>query len=536
MTKRILVLGGGFGGMFAARQLKKRLGDRADVELVNNTNYFVFQPLLPEVAAGSITAIHAVSPLRSLLPGIRVRQARVDAVDPARKIVTVFQGVQRRPTELSYDHLIVALGQGTDLSRTPGLADHALTMKTLEDARRLRAHVLEKLEHADITQLPEVKREALTFCVIGGGFSGIETVGEIKEMIDRSLRYYPNIAPSEIKVIVIEFMDRLLNELPERLADYTLKNLRSRGVEVRLGVGVKSATGTSLETTDGDLIGTRTIVATIGNAPSPVVTGMPVELTQGRIAVDRTLRAVGQDSIWALGDCAMIPMVENAVERSDFAPPTAQFAVREATCIARNILRVTDGQAPVPFEYKSKGALASLGARRGVAEVMGLQVSGYLAWLLWRAYYVSFLPGIRTRMTVLFNWFIDGFSRSFVQLKPEQPSIRRVHYRAGDRVFEAGNRADGVYAVISGAVELTLYDEATGEPYTRRVGPGDHFGARVILGRKQRAGTVKALEDTTVLLIDRDAFLQLATGFEPLRDYFKTHLKDRYDLDWSPDQ
>ena len=189
MVCRVLILGGGFAGLYAARNIKRLLRKDADIEIVNRENYFVFQPLLPEVAGGAISAVSAVSPLRFLTRGISVRKAEIDSIDPATQTVTVFQGVQRRPTILNYDHLIIALGSGSDLSRTAGLNEHAFTMKTLSDAQRLRAHVIERLEHADITRLPEVKKGALTFTVVGGGFSGIETVGEIKELIDRSLRY-----------------------------------------------------------------------------------------------------------------------------------------------------------------------------------------------------------------------------------------------------------------------------------------------------------------------------------------------------------
>lgn len=536
MAQKILVLGAGFGGMFAARELHKLLGQRAEIEIINNTNYFVFQPLLPEVAAGSITAMHAVSSLRNLLKGVRVRKARISSVDTAARIVTVFQGVQRRPTKVPYDHLVVALGQGVDLSRTPGLADHALTMKTLDDARRLRAHVLERLEHADITELPEVKREALTFCIVGAGFSGIETAGELGEMIDRALKSYPNIDPGEVRIILIEFAPRVLNELPETLARYTQKKLEERGFEVMLNTGVKSATGTSLETTTGEIIGTRTIVATIGNAPSPVVMDMPLEKRQGRVLVERTLRAVGYENVWSLGDCALIPMTDNATERTDFAPPTAQFAVREARCLAENIAAALADKPLKPFEYTSQGALASLGAHRGVAEVWGIKVQGYAAWLLWRAYYLSFLPGIRVRLTVLFNWIIDGFSRSTVQIRTfRPPAARYVHYRGGDRVFEAGNRSDGLYSVISGAVELTITDPVTGANSTSRIGPGEIFGDRVIFGNNLRTGTVRALEDTKVLVLDRSEVEKLTLGFAPFRDYIQKHLKDAYGIDWSPE-
>ncbi|MGC9370255.1 MAG: FAD-dependent oxidoreductase [Paracoccaceae bacterium] len=537
MAQRILILGGGFAGMFAAREVKNRLGDAAEVELINDQNYFVFQPLLPEVAAGSITALHAVSPLRFLLRDVFVRKARVDSVDFERKIVTVFQGVQRRPTEIPYDHLIVAMGQTVDLSRTPGLTDHALTMKTLEDARRLRAHVIEKLEHAEITHLPEVKKEALTFCVVGAGFSGVETVGEMKELIDRSLKYYPNIDPSEVRVVVVEFADRVLGELPEKLGAYAAKKLEERGIEVLLNTGVASATGTRLITTTGEEIPTRTIVATIGNAPSRVVRELDLEKAHGRILVDRNLRAKGRDDIWSLGDCALIPMKEGATERGDFAPPTAQFAVREARTVAENIAAAIQGKPLKPFQYVSQGALASLGARRGVAQVWGINISGFFAWVLWRAYYVSFLPGLGTKVRVLINWLLDDLSpRSVVQIRSyTPPAARYVHYRAGDRVFEAGNRADGFYTVISGAVELRYQDEATGEEVVTRIGPGGHFGERLILGQQRRSGTVRALEDSKVLVLDRDEFLKIADGFPAFSDYFKGHMKEAYGIEWSPE-
>lgn len=534
MPQKILILGGGFAGMFAAREIKQRLGDRGSVELINDENYFVFQPLLPEVAAGSITALHAVSPLRFLLRDVFVRKARVHSVDFKQNIVTLFQGVQRRPTEVTYDHLVVALGQTVDLSRTPGLTEHALTMKTLEDARRLREHVIERLEHAEITQLPEVKAEALTFCVIGAGFSGVETVGEMKEMIDRSLKYYPNISPEEVRVVVIEFAERVLGELPDKLGAYAAKKLKERGIEVMLNIGVASATGTRLITTNGDEIPTRTIVATIGNATSKVVQDLNLPTDHGRIAVDRTLKVPDFAVVWSLGDCALIPMKDGASEREDFAPPTAQFAVREASLLAKNIEAAIRGRELVPFQYKSQGALASLGARRGVAQIWGMNISGFPAWLLWRAYYLSFLPGLGTKVRVLMNWILDELSpRSVVQVRSHTPSAARyVYYRAGDRVFEKGTQADGLYTVISGQVELAYEDE--GGLKVSTIGPGGHFGERLILEQNLRSGTVRALVDTKVLVLDRGEFLKLADGFPVFRDYFKEHMKNAYGINWVP--
>ncbi len=530
MTQRIVILGGGFAGMFTARELRRRLGKTVEIEVINDKNYFVFQPLLPEVAAGAIGAINAVTPLRFLLRGIFVRKAKVDSVDFDAKTVTVFQGVQRRPTVVPYDHLVIALGQGSDLSRTPGLADHALTMKTLEDARRLRGHVIERLEHAEITELPEVKRGALTFCVIGAGFSGIETVGEMKELIDRSLKYYPNIKPSEVRVVVLEFAERILGEMPDRLATYAADKLASRGVEVMLGTGVSSATGTQLVTTTGEVIDTRTIVATIGNAPSPVVLTMDVPLEHGKVVVARDFQVQGREAVWSLGDCALIPMKDGASERHDFAPPTAQFAVREARQLAANIEAQIKGRPTKPFAYKSQGALASLGAGRGIAEVWGMTFTGLFAWLVWRAYYLMFLPGVWTRVAVLFNWTKDLLSaRSVVQIDTApRTGARHLHYRAGDRIYESGNRADGFYTILSGKVEITRTDAGTGKGYTRVIGAGAHFGERLLLGETKRAATVRAVEDTQVLVLDREEFEKLSDGFGAFRQYFDDYIEDTF--------
>ena len=528
MVHRVLILGGGFAGLYAARNLQRLMGKKAAIEVVNRENYFVFQPLLPEVAGGAISAVNAVSPLRFLTREIFIRKAEVDSINPEAQTVTVFQGVQRRPTVLEYDHLIIALGSGSDLTRTPGLSEHAFTMKTLSDARRLRAHVIERLEHADITRLPEVKKGALTFTVIGGGFSGIETVGEIKELIDRSLRYYPNINASEIRVVVLEFAVRILNEMPESLAAYAQNKLNERGIEVQLGVGVAEATGTQLVTTTGEVIDTRTIVATIGNTPAPVVAKMPLTLEQGRILVRRDFRADGFENIWAIGDCALIPMTDTASAREDFAPPTAQFAVREAKHLAQNVVAALQNQNLKKFHYSSKGSLASLGAGRGVAEVYGIKLTGRLAWLLWRVYYISFLPGMQTRISVLWNWLMDGFSpRSVVQINSEKPQdARYVLYRAGDRIYENGARSDGFYTIASGSVEITGIDPETGEETSRVLIAGDHFGERLLIGATRRIATAVAIEDTKVLVLTRDEFLKLAEGLPFFRTYFETHLQN----------
>ena len=392
--KRIIIIGGGFAGIFAAKTLRKKMGDAVEIELINLENYFVFQPLLPEVAAGGINTSDAISPIRLLLKDVLFRKAEVMGVDFDNKRLTVLQGTRRLPIELAYDHLVIAMGQSADLSRFPGFSDHALTMKYLSDAFKLRNHIIGCLENADVARVPEVKKQLLTFVVVGAGFSGVETVGEIKHMIDNALKFYPNISKQEITVKLIEYADRILLELPQSLSEYAMKQLQKNGVEVITGVGVNSATGRSAELSTGEIVPTRTVLATIGTGPNKLIEKLGLDMQWGKIKVNRFCQVESHENVWAVGDAALIPMVEQPSERYDFAPPTAQFAYREGLQLGQNIHRSLNGEPVKVFAYSSKGALASLGASKAVAAIGRIKMSGFLAWLLWRSFYLSFLPGV----------------------------------------------------------------------------------------------------------------------------------------------
>ncbi len=366
--------------------------------------------------------------------------------------------------------------------------------------------------------------------MIGGGFSGVETVGEMQELISRSLKFYPNIVPSEVNILVIEFMDRILAELPESLATYAQTRLERKGVKVLLKTGVKSATGTQITTTSGEKIETRTIVATIGNAPSALVKKIDLPKEHGRLKVDRTMRVVGREDIWALGDAALIPLVDEPTERRHYAPPTAQFAVREARTLAKNLQTSLAGGTPEPFAYKSKGALASLGARRGIGEIFGVRVTGYLGWLIWRAYYLSFLPGFALKVRVAMNWLLDGIvGRNTVQTNlPNTGSAQYAYYSAGDRVFEVGNLAHGFFVVTEGRFEMRVPNTDGGEERIISLGPGEHFGSRVLLGNALRTGTVKAIEDSRVLIVQSEDFSRIAKELPVARQYFDRFLRKTF--------
>ena len=525
--KKVLVIGGGFGGVFAAKALERQGRGKLDVELVNANNYFVFQPLLPEVAAGSIHSADAVVPLRQLLRRVQIRQAEVMGIDFAKKTVIVVQGTKRIPIDLHYDELVIALGTGVDLNRFPGLPEHALTMKDLADAHRLRTHVIGCLETADVTEDPEVKRQLLTFVVVGAGFSGVETVAETRELVRRALKYYPNIRDDEIRFYLIEYANRILPTFPADLADYATRRLQIHGIEVLTGVGTKAATGTAVELTDGRIIPTSTIVATIGNGPHRLVEMLGLDLHWARIKTDRFMRVPGYDGVWALGDAALIPLVDDPGEDPLlYATQTAQFAVREGKQLADNILAKIAGKELRPFAYTSKGSLASLGMSKAVADVYGFKLSGTLAWLLWRGFYLSFLPGFAAKFRVGLTWLLNSvMPPNIVQVQSLPPATRYVHYRKGDKVFEPGMLIDGFYTVIKGAFKLTIDNEETGEHFEKVFGPGEHFGERVLVRSALRTGLVVALEDGVLLFIAQKDFTRFARAFPFLDNYFKDYIE-----------
>ena len=528
--KKVLVIGGGFGGVFAAKSLERLGRGKLDVELVNANNYFVFQPLLPEVAASSIHSADAVVPLRQLLRRLQVRQAEVMGIDFKAKKVIVMQGARRVPVDLYYDELVLALGTGVDLNRFPGLAEHALTMKDLADAHRVRTHVIGCLETADVTDDPAIKQQLLSFVTVGAGFSGVETIAEVRELVRRALKYYTNIRPDEIKFYLIEYAQRILPTFPADLADYATRRLEMHGIEVLTGVGTKSATGSAVELTDGRIIPTSTIVATIGNGPHPLVATLGLDMQWGRIKTDRFMRVPGHDGLWALGDAALIPLADDPDDDPLlYATQTAQFAVREGKQLASNIVAEIDGEELKPFAYTSKGSLASLGMSKAVADVYGVKLSGTLAWLLWRGFYLSFLPGFAAKLRVGINWLVNSvMPPNIVQIQGAPPATRYIHYRKGDRVFEPGMLIDGFYTVVRGAFRLTIDNPETGEHFEKVFGPGDHFGERVLLRSALRTGLVVSLEDSVVLFIAQKDFTRFARAFPILDTYFRDYIEKTF--------
>jgi NADH dehydrogenase len=409
--RRVVILGGGFGGVSAARRFEQLLPwtPWLDVTLVSQRNHLLFTPMLAEAAAGSVEAGNVGVPLRAACPRTRFRRAEVLGVDPDRRVVHLRRGDALET--LPYDHLVLALGAVPNFRDLPGVAANALTLVTLEDARRLRDHVLGRLEQADHEPDPAERRRWLTFVVAGGGFAGTEAVASLFDLVHSVLRYFPHVRASEPRFVLVHSRERILPELGDRLAGYAGGKLVARGIELRLGVTVAGADPGGVELSDGEWVAARTLVWAAGTRPSPVslVTGPQGAFRHavpggGAVPVDRTLRVRGSDDIWAVGDCARVPDLSR---RGATCPPTAQHAVRQGRAVADNIVAAMSGAAPQPFRFRGLGFLVPLGRQSAAAELRGLRFSGLPAWLLWRGVYLWKLPGPQKRLRVLLDWTVE---------------------------------------------------------------------------------------------------------------------------------
>jgi NADH dehydrogenase len=411
--RRVLVLGGGFGGVYAALELEKRLGrDDVEVTLVNRENFFLFTPMLHEVAASDLDLTNIVSPVRQMLRRVRFFQGDVEGIDLPGRRVTLSHGSDRHTHDVPYDQLVIALGSVTNFHDIPGLADQALTIRSLGDAMALRNRLIACLEEAD-TECAGASREALlTFVVAGGGFAGVETIASLNDFVREALRYYPSLSVEDLRVVLVHSGPRILPELGEDLGEYARRKLAARGVEIHTGRRVAGLEADAVRFGDGLSIPTRTLIWTAGTSPHPLLDTLPCRRDRGRIVVDEMLQVPGFPGVWALGDCALVP---DALTGKP-CPPTAQHALREGRTAARNILASLDGAPLRPFRFATLGQLATIGRRAGVARVFGFTFSGFSAWWLWRTIYLSKLPRAEKKLRVALDWTLDlFFSKDLVQ-------------------------------------------------------------------------------------------------------------------------
>jgi NADH:quinone reductase (non-electrogenic) len=411
---RIVILGGGFGGMYAALEFERAMarGADLDVTLVNRDNFFLFTPMLHEVAASDLDITNIVSPVRKLLRRVTFFHGDIESIDLVNRRIGVSHGHEHHCHSLPYDHVILALGSVTNFFNLPGLADRALTMKSLGDAIFLRNRLISNLEEADFECCPMVRAPLLNFVVAGGGFAGVETIAGLNDFLRDAVRFYPHLREDMLRVILVHPGKLILPELGEKLGAYAQRKLAERGVEIRTNCRVASVTDREVSLSDGTTITSDTLVWTAGTSPNPLLETVPCDKERGRLPVNEYLEVPGWPGVWALGDCALVPDPRTGKAH----PPTAQHALREGRVAARNILATIRGDRKRPFVFSTLGQLAAIGKRTGVANVFGVNFSGFFAWWLWRTVYLLKLPRFEKKLRVALDWTLDLlFSKDLVQ-------------------------------------------------------------------------------------------------------------------------
>lgn len=518
---RVVILGGGFAGISAALELGRltRADQTVEVHLVNNENYFVFQPLLPEVVSCDIEPTHILNPIRLLCPDVHFHCAAVDEVDLAGRIVALVGSDERRVRTLPYDHLIWCLGLKMDLSKVPGMTEHAFPLKTLGDAFELRNHIVGLLEEAELEEDTLLRQQLLTVVTVGGGFSGVETAAAINDMIKSVLPLYPRARASGCRSVLAHSGERILQDLDSALSVFAQGKLRARGVEVLLKTRVSEATAAGVTLSTGHSIAAGTVVCTIGSRQQDLVHRLKLPIEHGRIVVDDFMKVPGSHNMWAIGDAARVPNLTTGIP----CPPTAQYAIMQGVQCARNVLAAIRGRSLSPFRYAERGQLAAVGRHSGVGRVMGVKVSGPLAWYLWRSVYWMKLPGLRCKVRVGIDWLLELlFPRDITKIELHRTeTLKRAHFSQGEVIVRQGEIGDRFYIIQSGQVEVVQREGTDEEQRLAVLSVGESFGEIALLQNIPRTATVRCLTPVDVLILSRRDFQSLVRGFNLFRDHFR---------------
>lgn len=530
--QRIVIIGGGFAGVKCARTLRAQLrkGD-AEVILFNEENHLVFSPLLADAVGSSLNLQDVIVPLRQLLPDVTCRMEQVNSIDLASDCLE-YKGHDGLPRQLHYDHIVIACGNVSNLNVVPGMADHAYPLKSVGDAAVLRTHILEQLEKAEVCDDPERRRWYLSFIVVGGGYSGVETAGEINDLVRGSQRFYGNFSENDLRVTLIHSRDQLLPEISPPLREFARKKMVAAGVTIKLNTRVQLATGEGVGTADGFVHG-ATIVCTIGSATAPIIERLDTPKERGRLLTEPDMRLRDSANAWAIGDCALIT---NTLD-GEPSPPTGQFAERQGRQCAQNILRVINGESTRPFSFRVLGQLCSIGGHHAVAEMFGLKLSGFLAWFTWRGVYLFKLPDWSRRIQVGFDWaWLVLFPRDLAYIKTEVTDrVTHAHYEAGDYIFRQGDVAANFYVIEQGEVEIcrATAEQPDGDVIAT-LGPGSFFGEQALIDNtnRPRSASVRARSTVEVVVMGRNVFTSISKNLAPLRSALMATIARRMPNVW----
>ncbi len=522
-----VILGGGFAGVYCARSLARQLGPDAAkrVALISNENFMVFQPMLAEVVGSAISPRHVVNPLRLLCRDITVLRANIRGIDLENCRLHLEAGDFTGPVSVGFQHLVLTLGGIVDLSRVPGMPEHALLMKNVGDALKLRGAILDRFEEANTLVDAAERKRLLTFVIVGGGYSGVETAGQILDLALEIVHFYSRISADEPQVVLVHSGSHLLPEISESLGRYTEENLRNRGVELILNARVTAMTASRVKLNDGRTIDSHTVVSTVGNAPHPLIADLckkgSITSEKSRIITDTSMRVPGHPRLWAAGDCAAVPMhsaktsqasaggkspmMPSPFKPQSYCPPTAQFAVRQGTLLGKNVAgALQNGRCDRPFTFTGLGELAAIGHHSAVAEIMGCKFHGFIAWWLWRSIYLAKLPGLERKLRVMIDWTLDLFFPRDITLFQARPTelLKEMHLEPGDHVFHAGDPALSLYIVKTGRLELRDDDGKV----LRTVTPGMQIGKQTLVTSKVWRFSALAVESSALVMVSGKVF------------------------------
>jgi NADH dehydrogenase len=427
--KKVVILGGGFAGVECARQLESEFGNDPEIELVmvSEDNFLLFTPMLPQVASGMIETRHIVMPIRTICKKTKFYEGRIKNIDPYGKLVTLWGTGDKRSISIHYDFLIIALGSETNFFGMVDVEKNAYTMKTLNDAVMLRNRVIDMLEQAENETNPILRKSFLNFVVVGGGFAGIETAGELMDLLLDARKYYPSIHRKDLKVIVLEALPMILPGFEQKLAEFAKDKMVERGIDIRLKTAVTSFDGNEVTTKSLDespknsideseigAIRTMTLIWTAGVTPVNTIKRSMFKTDKGKVIINDYLEVQGFPGVFAVGDCALF--LDPKTQRP--FPPTAQIAESQAKTASKNLKALIKNSQKEKFVYHSKGQMAIIGKRSGIATLLGMNISGFWAWLIWRNVYLSKIPTFDKKFRVLLDWIIDlFFDRDISRLK-----------------------------------------------------------------------------------------------------------------------
>lgn len=512
----VLCLGGGYVAIYLARALRRRIrAGKVRLTVVSNENFQCFHGLVPEMLTGTLQPTDMLSPARRLFaPGDFVN-AEVESIALEAKRVTVARQLDGRPLDLAYDHLVLALGMTEHLGRFPGLAEHALRLKSYAACFAARNQFVEMLELADMEPDPEERRRLLTFVVVGGSFAGCEIAGELSEFLPLVARkHFPNIDVGEIRIVLVAATPTLLPELGSRepWTSAYIERVFSEDplIDVRLNTMLASASSEEAILSDGTRIPTRTVVACAGMSTVPVVAGLEVERNaQQRIVTDRFARVLGREEVWAGGDCAAVPLPDGGT-----APGLAIWAMTVGRLIGRNIGRTLDRTALEPYRFTGLGDACAVGHRRAIAKLNGVPIhlTGTAAWLVWRAFMLLYLPLWQKKVRVLFSWLMTAVvGRDFLNLRGDAPmNVARALFDEGQDIVREGDVGTSLFLIQEGTVEVLKRGADGIQVRIATLGPGQQFGEVAVFKRVRRTATVRATSRVRLIQIRRDAAAMLA--------------------------